>query len=103
MTNNVLKKDKSIIPKGLYCYDNNGVCPYWSLNAYHEPQNNGYCAFMGKGDWDLNKEKSWRVTYKDGKSIPNAEWQSGEDIGLSLSLLWDQCKECGINEEENYG
>lgn len=96
-------KDTSVIPKGLYCYDKNGDCPYWSLNVYHEPQYNGYCAFMEKGDWDLNKEKSWRVMYKDGKIIPDAELQSGEELGIPLSLLWDQCKECGINEEEDDG
>lgn len=33
-------------------------------------QENGYCSYLQKGDWDL-----------------------------SLGLLWDQVKECGINEE----
>lgn len=95
-------KDTSVIPKGPYCYDENGICPYWSLNAYYSEQENGYCAFLDKGDWELNTEKKWRITYKDGKSIPDAELQSGSELGLPLSLLWDQCKECGINEEEDY-
>ena len=57
------------IPKGIYCYDKNGLCPHWSLNESREKQNNGYCAFLKKGDWDMK----------------------------GFSLLWDQCKECGIN------
>lgn len=61
-------KINSGIPKGIYCYDKNGLCPYWSLNHDSEYQNNGYCAYMDIGDWNL-------------------------DFGL----LWDQVKECHIN------
>lgn len=61
------------IPMGLYCYIivNNEYkkCPHWSLNPNKPIQENGYCDLLKRGDWD--------VPY--------------------LSLLWDQCKECGIN------
>lgn len=60
------------IPKGLYCYDENGLCPHWSCHPEHGEQNNGYCAFMKYGDWEDDH----------------------------FSLLWDQCKECGINLDE---
>ena len=85
-------KDKSIIPRGPYCYDENGDCPYWSLDKDRPRQRNGYCAYLGKGDWDLNEERVW--------IDPKGNEISGKEIGLPLSLLWDQCKECGINEEE---
>ena len=65
-------KDTSVIPIGLYCYDANGTCPYWSINPEKEYQDNGHCKFLDIGDW---------------------ESQYG-------GLLWDQCKECGINEDE---
>jgi hypothetical protein len=68
-----IEEDKvSVIPIGIYCYDENGVCPYWSLKGYR----NGYCKFLDIEDDQI-----------DG-----------------LGLLWDQCKECGINmsyEDEN--
>ena len=62
-------KSISKIPKGIYCYDENGVCPYWSLSKKGGIQNNGYCAFLEVGDW-------------------------GDPDGW-ISLLWDQIKECG--------
>lgn len=61
-----MNKDISKIPRGIYCYDENGTCPYW-----RKVGENGFCDYMELGDENL-------------------------DIGL----LWDQCKECGINEGE---
>lgn len=85
-------KDETFIPKGLYCYsdlvvsiDGDGtprwkanVCPYWSMDLDREEQSEGYCAFLGEGDWEDNS---------------------------GASLLWDQVKECGVKieiEEEGY-
>lgn len=95
-----MEKDISVIPRGDYCYSivgHNGVkmqvkyCPYWSLSKEHEAQNNGYCSFLEKGDWELNKEKVW------GSASNAKNFQSAEKIGLPMSLLWDAVKECGIN------
>lgn len=66
------EKGESVIPCGGYCYDNNGRCPYWDWAENHEEQNNGFCWFIGKGDW----------------------------FGDGCGLLWDQCKECGVNEPD---
>jgi hypothetical protein len=63
--------DASVIPAGLYCYDDEHVCRYWSLRADRPHQANGFCAYLGKGDVELG----------------------------AGSLLWDQCKECGVNDE----
>jgi len=77
----------SVIPKGCYCYshlrfaDNttdgiprmeSDTCPYWDIDEEKPPQMNGYCWFMEKGDWD------------DGGG----------------GLLWDQCKEYGVDAED---
>lgn len=59
------------IPQGVYCYDKNGICPYWSKRKDQPDHDNGYCSLMGKGDWEI-----------DG-----------------LSLLWDAVKECNLNND----
>lgn len=75
-----MKKDTSLIPKGPYCYTTIGwtednykevVCPYWSIDKTKEYQDNGYCSFLDRGDWNF-------------------------EYG---GLLWDKVKECGINEK----
>jgi hypothetical protein len=60
-----VSKDISVIPQGFYCYDDKGVCPYWSRR-----DEGGYCAYLEKGDWQIEG-----------------------------GLLWDQVKECGIDDE----
>jgi hypothetical protein len=85
------------IPKGIYCYNRNKLCPYWSLNKDHEYQNNGYCSLLKSGDWETSKEKGhWRIRQSDGSY--KEVIASGEEMGLFTGLLWDQVKECGINE-----
>ena len=79
-----LVRAEALIPPGPYCYtplpaseqpaDGRRYrikpCPFWSLDttAQHGPQNDGYCGYLKRGDW--------------------------EDRGASL--LWDQVKECRI-------
>jgi len=75
----VFKRFKAwfLIPKGSYCYTiksvdyragviKTKVCPFWGRDDIHDPQDNGFCTLTGLKDWE------------DG------------------TLLWDQCKECGI-------
>lgn len=63
---------KKWIPKNTsYCYihDKKGnfeVCKWHRTNSKHSKQENGYCIYLGIGDWQ-----------NDG-----------------MSLLWDSCKEC---------
>jgi hypothetical protein len=79
------KKDESLIPDGMYCHgqlvqdpDNpmikfcSDCCPYWSKNPYAQEQEDGYCSYLAEGDWEPT----------------------------GTMLLWNQCKECGINEED---
>jgi hypothetical protein len=69
------------IPRGIYCYrlleaklDTLVIesCPYWDRDEEREKQNCGYCHYLKQGDW----------------------------MTEHLSLLWDQCKECKINDDD---
>lgn len=62
----------TVIPFGYYCYDKTGNCPYIDNAANKDEQQSGFCWFLNKGDWE-----------EDG-----------------TFLLWDQCKECGINDDD---
>lgn len=72
-------KDESVIPEGPYCYTRvNGKqvnCPYWGRDADRPQQESGFCTFLGRNDWD---------------EIPG------------IPLLWDQVKECGINNNKDW-
>jgi hypothetical protein len=97
-----MEKDKSKIPSGPYCYtyegDNFKICPYWDTVEGAPEQANGYCKFLEKSDIDLAKEamESSDVVISDvnGKELDK------EDIPdfIFMGLLWDQVKECGIND-----
>ena len=113
------KKDESVIPKGLYCHgklvpDGNGgfksvnMCPYWKRDLNRPEQENGYCTFLEKGDWDFNAEanaverKSFKRkkdgTYEEITHPPHS--LEGSPMG-NVGLLWDECKECSINMEDD--
>lgn len=90
ITEKVKQKDTSIIPEGPYCYtpighNKNGYnikpCPYFDTIKNGEHQNDGYCHFLEEGDTNLD----------------------GSDREGGFGLLWDQCKNCGINNEDDMG
>ena len=65
---------KKWIPKDTsYCYGDKkiGRCKWLIISKSKPAQENGYCKYLKLGDW-----------YEDG-----------------TSLLWDECKECGIGED----
>lgn len=67
------KQILKLIPKGCYCYDNDGRCPFLTIDEKYPEQLNGYCTLLEKGDW------------------------MGED---GTSELWDECKNCDINDDD---
>ena len=96
---------KSLVPEGDYCYsyDQSSLnskniiprtipCPFWDSNDEYDEQESGYCHLLQRGDWENNESKVY-VNCRTGKQ------QTANEIGLPLSLLWDQCKECNINPE----
>jgi len=88
-----MDKDPGRIPQGLYCYDFNGICPYWSRKSDLPIQENGYCAFLEESDFERN-EKIGRVACINP---PNTFIEPHE---VPMSLIWDQVKECGINDDD---
>lgn len=66
---------EDIIPHGCYCYDTDPItakitrCQYHSIVDEQPDQLNGYCSYLGVGDWEEN----------------------------GFSHLWDMLKECDIN------
>jgi len=80
---------KLVVPKGVYCYkirkidyDNTlsdgkpiirtNRCPYWSWDRRYPDEDVGYCKYLNLSDRDEN----------------------------SNGLIWDQIKECGVNDYE---
>ena len=96
-----MKKDISEIPTGMYCYTCHGYyvgedgqvrlktkrCPYWSSREDKPEQQNGYCGYLGKGDWE--------------EPIPD-DFPPHFPVSC-LSLLWDQVKDpdCPVRWEED--
>lgn len=94
-----MKKDESLIPNGIYCVTGNYKCPYWRLRPNYPEHECGYCDFLEKGDWEINEEHGkieWQN--KDNKVV-----QITEPHEIPVSLLWDACKECDINMEDEEG
>jgi hypothetical protein len=86
---------KRLIPKGYFCDE----CPFHFIDKSKPIQENGYCSYLKKGDWDFNLEHAEddvEVTtrHKDGTYTSCIEKYKNLP---STSLLWDDCKECGIN------
>jgi len=92
-------KNTKDIPRGYYCYDERGDCPYWDINPELPKQANGVCNFLGKSDQDLNKEyaETLRTEYSEDKSIEGKLYSEVYGEPLEFSLIWDQVKECGEN------
>ena len=94
------------IPKGFYCYTiKKGKyinCPYWSKRKGRAEQESGYCSYLGEGDYERNRDKKikYALIYYKGKKKIRDKPKTAEEIGLPMSLLFDQVKECGINEDK---
>lgn len=99
---------ESLVPEGDYCYSyvpeekNNSKhiprtinCPFWECREEQEEQEAGYCHLLQRGDWQNNDSKVY-INCRTGKK------QTANEIGLPLSLIWDQCKECNINPDRSF-
>jgi hypothetical protein len=112
----MMETPEKYIPDGYYCYNDSGICPFWeSKKGKYPAQEDGYCHFLGKSDWEMNEESKGeaKVVYSGDKSLEGKTvseiFEDDEDIdpisGLPchfpMSLLWDQCKECSVNEKDD--
>lgn len=107
------KEVLAVIPKGWYCHGTfsgpvgaDGVvpttvgdCPFLFKIKGRPKQEDGYCVLLGTGDYEMNRRKHTAVlTYrnpKTGKS-KKKKVKFGPSNPSFFSLLWDQCKECGL-------
>ena len=69
------------IPSGYYCYNDDGICPHWSINKEYPHQYNGYCSFLKRGDWEAEIPPDFPP------NLPTS----------CISLIWDKVKECHVN------
>ena len=111
-----MNKDTSIIPKGDYCYtwkevpseSNNyrgtvNHCPYYevkNVDGVEFP----WCNYLELGGIpSSDKWLGWGDDdYDDPWKVLTEHFGGKEQMEekLSLSLLFDSCKECGVNNEE---
>ena len=107
-------KDASVIPKGDYCYtwkevpseSNNyrgtvNRCPYYdvkNVNGVHVP----WCNYLELGGFPGNgKWAGWEDSDKaDEVLIEHFGSKEKMEEKLPLFLLFDSCKECGENVED---
>ena len=78
---------KKYIPYGVYC----GNCPFHDMDGSLPIQENGYCHYLHKSDYDINNEGGGFINCKTGEKLHFDYLPYG-------GLLWDGCKECGIKD-----
>lgn len=85
---------RAVVPVGSHCYTITGVttredgmpviatkvCPYWKYRGDQPDKRTGYCRLLRAGD---------ATQGRDARGNPRGTF-----------LLWDQCKECGINDPD---
>jgi uncharacterized protein YqeY len=89
--------DKSKIPSGMYCYSKeNGTyrpCPYWKNITDSKVPDIIWCEVMQRGDTSNLDENSFN------KLVDAYESEDAVYEKYPYTMLWDQNKECGINDE----
>ena len=100
------------IPRGSYCYKFVKMtydeelklpvritkkCPYWKRIEDLHYQENGYCKYLGRGDYERNNSDEIFQEIDPKTNTVKQEWKASE-MPIPIGLLWDQCKECGIKE-----
>lgn len=87
-------KDELKIPKGDYCYNEKGVCPYFSHKVIAEDVQIPYCLYLEEGDLGGLTTTEFETLKEELGLSANELWEK-----YPLDLLWDQVKECGINDD----
>lgn len=97
------KEVLDVIPYGYYCYmfDPKYRCPFWYKIKNLPEQECGYCALLGKSDYEMNREIHDLIMTRfiNGKR-KRTLIHCGPDNPSFMSLLWDKCKECNLKIEE---
>lgn len=93
---------KKYIPNGIYCYDNHKFCPFWksespNVNDLEKIYNNEMKDGSFYGDKDITKEQAISLMKNDKYFDEIYRCTFLKEIDTKESLLWDQCKCCGLN------
>lgn len=96
----MLKLDEKLIPSGPYCYFGEQLCPYHVTMRMWDPKEIKfpYCIYLQQGSmpnsgWTNNEfERILKLLEQTEDEI----WDHETGL-LGLDLLWDGCKECGVN------
>ena len=101
-----MEKDTSEIPFGTYCYDyeKKVMCPYWDQSDELPEQENGICNYLETNDWEINGGDGLRdIETIQGEKLDmdfGIDEKTGKRSHFPLGLLWDSCKECDVNFDE---
>lgn len=98
--------EKHIPHDSLYCYDYEKRCPFWDYAENRGDHECGICHYLNTTDYEQNHiinhndDGCWMQPGENGYEPMKGTTAElfGEDF--PHSLLWDECKECGINREE---
>jgi hypothetical protein len=86
---------KIIYPKdGSYPYHKIKICPYWDKIKEFPEQDNGYCHWLERGDFDYDLNDEFHFLDENIIKEVNKKYKRKTGHGL----LWDQCKECHLRE-----
>ena len=65
----------------MYCYNSAGLCPFWDSKPGQYPkQEDGYCHYLGKSDWDINEESQGSVILVHNPKDRSLEGKSVEEL-----------------------
>ena len=93
-----MELNKDLIPKGMYCDD----CPYFSHMRLYDKFGKiqfPYCLYLNQGSMPnggWKKKELGRLSFM--LKIDKEKLWDHEGL-LGADLLWDGCKECGVNNE----
>jgi hypothetical protein len=96
-----MKLNEKLIPKGVYCDD----CPYWGKMSLYDDIGEitfPYCFYIQTGSvpnggWDNNEFERLSKLLNLSTDIKNSD-NTLFNL-LDADLLWDGCKECGVNDD----
>jgi hypothetical protein len=87
-----------LIPKGYYCHNSgnhNKVCPFWFMDKTKPIQMNGYCSYLGKGDWDFYKEMPNKIEVSQRQSDGSyRKVKIKKEPMFCETIIWDKVKAC---------
>ena len=79
-----------LIPRGYYCEG----CPFWFIDRNMPEQMNGYCSYLGKGDWDFYKEMPDKIEVQKIQPDGSYKPELVDKDPIYGTMLWEGVKEC---------